>query len=386
MPKTIVFCADGTWNSPGNDQDSDELPDPTNVYKLFLSLTGELASESLRNADEQEKSHTLGGELRQVAKYIHGVGDSRNPIIKLMGGTFGAGVVSRIVRGYTFISRNFEPGDDIVIVGFSRGAYTARALGGLIASQGLLDHSITADKELAYRRGGEAWARCRRAATTGRRGAMAALREVVSNLPGFLSQKNLRDEDLHPVERIAAMAVWDTVGAMGVPQYAANGERVDAYQFADLKLSTKVAAGFHAVALDEMRGDFTPTLWEPDTHVTQMLFPGAHCDVGGGYPTRDNESGLADGALKWMSDQLAGVGVKFSAAGLRALAPDSHGVAHRPWAHGPWRLLSPRPRSFSAAMALAEHGSVVERCAAQHVLHEPGERPARYTPLNRPAR
>ena len=124
MPKTIVFCADGTWNSPGNDHDCDELPDPTNVYKLFLALTGELASESLRNADEQEKSHAVSGEVRQVAKYIHGVGDSRNPIIKLMGGTFGAGVVSRIVRGYTFISRNFEPGDDIVIVGFSRGAYT----------------------------------------------------------------------------------------------------------------------------------------------------------------------------------------------------------------------------------------------------------------------
>ena len=384
MPKTIVFCADGTWNSPGNDQDSDELPDPTNVYKLFLALTGELASESLRNADEQEKSHTLGGELRQVAKYIHGVGDSRNPIIKLMGGTFGAGVVSRIVRGYTFISRNYEPGDDIVINGFSRGAYTARALGGMIASQGLLDHAITADKELAYRRGAEAWGRYRKASLSGQRGALSALRDVVSDLPGFLSQKNLRDEDLHPVERIAAVAVWDTVGAMGLPQYAADGERIDAYQFADLELSTKVGVGLHAVALDEQRGDFTPTLWEPAAHVTQMLFPGAHCDVGGGYPTRDNESGLADGALKWMTDQLAGVGVKFSAAGLRTLAPSAHGVAHQPWAHGPWKLMKPRPRRFNAEMALGEHGSVHERCSAPHAVHAPDEPPTPYAPANRP--
>ena len=96
MPKNIVFCADGTWNSPNADDNKDQIPDPTNVYKLFISLEGSLAVDSIRSADEQEKSLEVAGTTQQVAKYIHGVGDSRNAIHKLMGGAFGAGVISRV--------------------------------------------------------------------------------------------------------------------------------------------------------------------------------------------------------------------------------------------------------------------------------------------------
>ncbi|MDB5916410.1 MAG: hypothetical protein JWR40_644 [Massilia sp.] len=90
---------------------------------------------------------------------MHGVGDWSNKLVRMLGGVFGAGVIARIVRGYTFISRNFEPGDKIVLVGFSRGAYTARALGGLIASQGLLNaaNPDLDDKESAYRLATAAW-------------------------------------------------------------------------------------------------------------------------------------------------------------------------------------------------------------------------------------
>jgi uncharacterized protein (DUF2235 family) len=128
MPKNIVFCADGTWNNSNEDENVDRTPDPTNVYKLFLCLDGTLSVDSLRDADEQEKELITDGNTQQIAKYIHAVGDSRNPIIKLLGEAFGVGVIARVVRGYTFISRNYEPGVNIVIVGFSRGAYTARAL------------------------------------------------------------------------------------------------------------------------------------------------------------------------------------------------------------------------------------------------------------------
>ena len=157
MAKNIVFCADGTWNNPNQDENSDQSADPTNVFKLFMSLDGALSFDTLAKTDENEQEKILSteGVTQQVCKYLHGVGDSRNPIIKLMGGAFGAGVISRIVRGYTFISRNYTPGANIIIAGFSRGAYTARALTGLIASQGLLGAHITQDKELAYRRGAE---------------------------------------------------------------------------------------------------------------------------------------------------------------------------------------------------------------------------------------
>jgi len=383
MPKNIVFCADGTWNNPNEDENADRTPDPTNVYKLFLRLDGTLSADTLRYADEQEKELIVDGKTQQIAKYLHGVGDSRNPIIKLLGGAFGVGVIARVVRGYTFISRNYEAGADIVIVGFSRGAYTARALAGLIVSQGLLGASLTQDKELAYRRGAEAWYRYRNATMTNPF-SLVRLAEIVADLPAFVSQRKLTDQDLVPIDRIAAVGVWDTVGAMGIPDYVGKGKRVDAFKFANLKLSLKVSHGFHAVALDERRNDFSPTLWDAAANVTQVLFPGAHCDVGGGYPMTNDESGLSDGALKWMIDQLTNVGVLFSSTQAYLIKPNPNGVAHEPWAHLPFNLpgVPLGPRKFPKEMS--EDPSIEARMAAGNVVPEPGKAPAPYEPMNRP--
>lgn len=380
MAKNIVFCADGTWNDPNQDDNLDSSPDPTNVYKLFTALAGSLSLDSVRAANEQEMELIADGGTQQVAKYIHGVGDSRNPIKKLMGGAFGAGIIARIVRGYTFISRNYEPGANIVIVGFSRGAYTARALAGLIASQGLLAPPLTKDKELAYRRGAEAWYRYRKTATTNLSN-LAHFIEVVSDLPAFLSHGALKDTDFVPVDRIHAVAVWDTVGAMGLPEYS-NGERVDAFKFTDNKLSTKVSNGFHAIALDEQRHDFTPTLWEPSASIEQVVFPGAHADVGGGYPTNNHESGLSDCALSWMIERLKSVGVLFTDTPAFRIAPNPAGTAHEPWAHSPWTTPGvPRgPRKLPSS--LVEHPSVAARRAAGMVVSEPGAAARAYSPAN----
>jgi uncharacterized protein (DUF2235 family) len=383
MAKNIIFCADGTWNNPNEDENADHCADPTNVYKLFTWLDGTLALDSLLNADEQEKALAESGATQQVSKYIHGVGDSRNAINRLLGGAFGAGVIARVVRGYTFISRNYEPGANIFVVGFSRGAYTARALAGLIASQGVLAPEMTTDKELAYRRGAEAWYRYRKATITNPF-SLAHLAEIATDLPAFVSQSSLKQGDLVPIDRLSAVAVWDTVGAMGFPAYAAQGKRVDAFKFADTKLSEKVVRGFHALALDERRNDFVPTLWDPAPNVTQVLFPGAHCDVGGGYPMINNESGLSDGALKWMIDQLTGVGALFSSAQAYPIKPNSAGPAHKPWAHLPWTLPGVLLGARSFPKQMLEDPSIAARIAAGNVVAEPGENPAPYQPTNLP--
>jgi uncharacterized protein (DUF2235 family) len=370
MNKTVIFCADGTWNSPDQDVDKDDLPDPTNVYKLFCGLIGSLSTVSIREADEQEKI-----EQRQVAKYINGVGDSRNPIRRIMGGAFGAGIISRIVRGYTFISRNYEPGDDIVIVGFSRGAYTARALGGLIVSQGLLAKHLTHDKEEAYQWGATAWYQYRKKA-----GAVRLV-ERVKFLPAFVSGRRLRNDDLVKVRKIKAVAVWDTVGSLGIPSYIGD-ERTDTFRFADTKLSPIVENGFHAVALDEQRVDFTPTFWEPRANIEQILFPGAHGDVGGGYPTTNHESGLSDVALEWMVERLNAVGVRFSQPIYTPFAPDPRGTAHKPWQKGTFSTRKKALREFQGA-GIDEHPAVAARMNAGPVVHEPSEAPRPYLPPNR---
>ena len=163
MSKAILYCADGTWNGPGDpantaDIDASENPDPalgpvTNVVKLFKNLEGAVTAETQALPNEQEKVLNDGtGAGIQVAKYMHGVGDSSDLVVKAVGGAFGVGVIARVVRGYTYISRQYQPGDSIHIVGFSRGAYTARALAGMICAVGLLNpakYDVT-DKEKAY--------------------------------------------------------------------------------------------------------------------------------------------------------------------------------------------------------------------------------------------
>jgi len=383
MPKNIVFCADGNWNNPNEDENADHSADPTNVYKLFMSLDGVPSPDNMGNTDEQEKALTADGITRQVSKYLHGVGDSSNPIIELMGGAFGAGVISRIVRGYTFISRNYEPGAKIFIVGFSRGAYTARALAGLIATQGLLAQQITEDKEGAYRSGAEAWYRYRKATLTNPF-SLSHLAEIAADLPAFISKSSLKDTDLVPIDRISGVAVWDTVGAMGFPDYVGKGRRLDAFKFTNTKLSNKVTQGFHAVALDERRNDFSPTLWNPAPNVTQVLFPGAHADVGGGYPMTNNESDLSDGALQWMIEQLTGVGVLFSDVPAYPVKPDPAGTTHKPWVHPPWNLPGISLGARSLPKGMPQDPSIAARMAVGDVVAEPGEPPGLYRPTNRP--
>ena len=187
MAKSIVFCADGTWNGPGQDENKDSLPNGTNVLKTFCNLKGEVSIETAKLLNEQEKVCLDDkGMPVQIAKYIHGVGDSRNSLIHLLGGVFGAGVVQRIVRGYTFISRHYESGDRIYLIGFSRGAYTVRALSGLILSIGLLNKNTLdlSNKEAAYQYGVAAWVEYRRKMMGAKSSLFSYLTEFVArNIP-----------------------------------------------------------------------------------------------------------------------------------------------------------------------------------------------------------
>src|ERR1700712_4807377 len=357
MPKNIVFCADGTWNGPNSGED-DDTPKTTNVWKLFLNLAADPHSGAVVYATEQESSLTADGKCLQVAKYLHGVGDSDNAIIKMLGGVFGWGLIARIVRGYTFISRNYEAGDHIFIIGFSRGSYTARALGGLIGDQGLLKAKTLdlADPIVAYRNGIAAWRahrsnRVTAISKTWNSSIVSLFRDVTS----FLTQTPPIDpKDLVPGVEIQAIGVWDTVGAMGIPLYVESSDaRVDVFRFADQSLSPAVLNGFHAISVDEERGDFTPTLWKERANVTQVLFPGAHSDVGGGYPSTNNENGLSDGALAWMTRSLAEIdnGIIFQNPYL-PMSPSALGVAHQPWSSGAFIKLFHGPRDFSKFLPL----------------------------------
>ncbi len=376
--KTIVFCADGTWNGPGVVDDDGTT---TNVFKLFLNLAGQDTPETALLAKEQERVFVDDdGAVIQCAKYLHGVGDSDNFLVQVLGGTVGTGLITRIVRGYTYISRNYVVGDKVFIVGFSRGAYTARALAGLIAAKGLLDArqlNLT-DKDKAYRLGAAVWYAYRRKAIAANTDLLGRFEEAVLDLPGFfLAPPSDGQLIAAPIE---AIAVWDTVGSLGIPEFTVKAARLDAFQFADTKLSDAVRHGIHAVGVDERRADFTPTLWDADPRIIQALFPGAHSDVGGGYVSTGGESGLADGSLAWMTKQLAKLGVALLPTPAYAGAPNALGPGHEPWLDSPWNVLVRGSRSFPSGLGVAQ--GLIDRCRGGGVVAQPGMHPSPYAPGN----
>jgi uncharacterized protein (DUF2235 family) len=349
MSKSIVVCSDGTWDGAHGGPAS-------NVLKLFNALDGNLTLGA-PDAPEQERRFEDGAEgVTQAAKYIHGVGDSGNWLDELLGGSMGMGLLSRVLRGYTFISRNYIPGDKIFLVGFSRGAYTARALGELISEMGLLDwETLNLNKgdpdKRAYNHAAVAWCDCQKrrlqnTTSSPRRG----IESFIADLGELLPVQEVRPQYV-PNVPIEAIGVWDTVGSLGIPVLSADHEmRLDPLRLADTSLPANIRHGFHAVAADEQRIDFTPTLWDPDPRVVQRFFPGSHGDVGGGFPEGE-DSQLSDLALAWMADQLKSVGVRFANDPPFPSKGSALGRMHMPWTAPPYDTRPAEPREFPACAA-----------------------------------
>jgi hypothetical protein len=147
-------------------------------------------------------------------------------------------------------------------------------------------------------------------------------------------------------------------------------------------LNQVIKHGVHAVAVDERRADFTPTLWNPDGRIMQAVFPGCHSDVGGGFVSNATESGLSDCTLQWMTDQLTALGVTFQDPPAYTLHPNACATAHATWLTGIWRYLPQGPRSLPAGLYVSKE--VVERMAAVGVIPDPSLPAGPYAPANLP--
>jgi hypothetical protein len=271
VPKRLVVCCDGTWNTA--DQAISGHPSPTNVTKLALALAAEDAAGA-----------------RQCVYYHPGVGTSRWE--RLSGGAFGVGLSRNVLDGYRFLIDNYESGDLLYLFGFSRGAFTARSLAGLIRNSGIL-------RRENVDRIDQAWALYRSSADTPRGVAATLFRRAYSFEP-----------------RIQFIGVWDTVGALGIPTFGPRWlkpivSRINhRWEFHDTKLSTRVKGAFQALAIDEQRAAFAPAVWHQQPgadgqKLRQVWFTGVHCDIGGGYP----ETSLSDIALLWMADRTRPAGI-----------------------------------------------------------------------------
>jgi uncharacterized protein (DUF2235 family) len=269
MPKRLVVCCDGTWNTA--DQHLDGRPCPTNVTRFALGV-----------ADRGEDG------MEQRVYYQRGVGTRRGE--RLRGGAFGMGLSRSVQDAYRFLVDHHEPGDEVFLLGFSRGAYTARSTAGLVRNCGILRREHAGRLEDAY----------------------ALYRSRVSHPRDLESQ--LFRRSFSAETRIRFLGVWDTVGSLGIPALGLGLSRLvnHRWEFHDTRLSGIVDAAFQALAVDEKRKPFAPALWEHDpvagrAQVEQVWFSGDHSDVGGGHAASE----LADITLLWMVDRARSCGLAF---------------------------------------------------------------------------
>ncbi len=311
--KSIVLCADGTWNTPHGDAST---PTDTNVYKLYNSLANSPS---------------------QLKYYDSGVGTDGTPIDHLVGGAMGEGLFQKVQDCYQFLSDVYDPGDNIFLFGFSRGAYTARCIGGMIASFGVPTinlQNVTVPN------------------------IFAAYRQTDPVQKAALKAQLTADYGLIDVN-IEMIGVWDTVGSLGIPGIFFNLFNQQKYGFLDTTLHRCVTHAYHAVCIDERRAQFQPTLWTNpdgsdranDAQLQQVWFPGVHCDVGGSYA----ESQLSDISLSWMMHKAQENGLVFTleaiATYMPALPGDPLGPQHDEWKIVPWGL--PQHRRVPAVATMS---------------------------------
>ena len=290
------------------------------------------------------------GDIPQLIYYDQGVGTG-NTLDRASGGAFGDGLEENIHDAYRFLVANYEPGDELYLFGFSRGAFTVRSIGGMIRKCGILE----------------------RRAVRYYRDAIALYRnEQHPDDPQpmqFRKSCSLIHEEPIPIRMIG---VWDTVGSLGIPLRGLRWLTRREHQFHDTELSGSVQVACHALAIDERRAPFVPTLWDykpkPGQQVEQVWFCGAHSDVGGGYA----ETGLSDIALEWMIGKARAAGLAFDAAAIEAypLKPDPVGKLHNSKT-GLYRLTAGIDRAIGADPTQSVHPSVRTRWDA-----DPGYRPA----------
>lgn len=300
--KRIAIFLDGTWNEPG---------DNTNVWRLKLMV-----------------AERANGGVRQICYYDVGVGSRWYNRIR--GGAFAKGLSKNVREAYQWLMEHYNPDDEVFVFGFSRGAFTARSLTGMIAKCGLLRPGAPMPVIQVferYKRGQE-----------------------VTPLYSLEYQQRHGRKDFSLEERwlleysnripIKFIGVWDTVGALGMPFGNIPGISRKAFYFHHTRLSKIFEYAYHALAIDEHRKPYRPSLWtkfipkkegeEEDTeaeadsryqNVEQRWFIGAHSNIGGGY----QNDPLAQVPLTWIQEKAASAGLEFretmSLAGDEHLAP-----------------------------------------------------------------
>ncbi|MGZ9188786.1 MAG: DUF2235 domain-containing protein [Nitrospira sp.] len=385
MSKRLILCFDGTWDRPPDPGVSEELSkcpersslpafhlnssSATNVLKLYQSIP-----PRAQDGRGQQKWYDCGTEVPWFRRFRTG--------------TFGYGLDQTILQGYAYLVATYEPGDDLFIYGFSRGAYAARALIGWLSFSGLLSATQFTPDSLRRVRNAIASAH-----------SPVQLQELAQCLTDIIldpSNHWINDayhlyRNLHSAAHtsvssdfrprgsqdilVTVLGLWDTVGPLGIPTSALKWLNEHRYNFHDTDLSPIVARAYHALALDEHRADYNATLWTSPARTGQTIeqcwFSGAHEDVGGGYEERD----LAEISLRWIQQKSMAAGLSIEGSTIPheqnpfATLHDSFVEClggFRKWFHS---------RFYRPVMQTGTHTETLDDSVRFRLLNNPGYRP-----------
>ena len=338
MPRRLIVLFDGTWN---------KVQTHTNVERLWrLIASGDGAGHA------------------QLCQYIAGVG-VKPGIEHLLGGAFGLGLSANIEQGYRWLCQYWQVGDEVWLFGFSRGAYSARSLAGMIRKCGLLRADVRGEIDMAAVDAAYDFYR----------------NDVKPDDPQAAAWRAARAQEV----AIRFIGVWDTVGALGIPDVASWFPYARSrYRFHDTELSKIVQYAYQALALDEHRADFAPTKWTrlPESlapgesptdkkpqqiEVEQRWFVGCHSDVGGGETTDGagrSPDLLPDLPLAWLQRKAMDAGLAFTAP----YVPSPQAVlatpndSYKQFMYGLYRLFKrPFQRALGGGVNETVDGSVWQR-------------------------
>jgi len=366
--KNIIVCADGTGNQGGYTPDS-------NVYKTYKAVDKRFDGITSDNFACTE----------QIVFYDNGVGTQKNKYIRGLSGGLGFGFAQNVCDLYSFLARNYEPGDRIWFFGFSRGASTVRACSGFISKCGLINGKGKRNSEL-----------------TGLvEEAFDAYKQHKTHLE--LAERQRSSEGSHGIVPVHFLGVWDTVVALGFPSRTdvtgvVSGllnkffikveeklDRVWPHKFYHFKLTDNVQHAYQALAMDDERTAFWPHVWREkgreEGSVEQTWFAGMHSNVGGGY----GRSGMASVALYWMMLRAQKCGLSFEGGALQTALNDSnmHGRIYNS-RDGAGVIYRYHPRQIEALCKdrmngeIRLHRSVIERITHRTANYAPGQLPAKF--------
>lgn len=269
MSRNLVLCFDGTDNKYGANN--------TNVVRLYSMID--------RSRPNQTAYYQPGiGTMTPIGMYAR----VKRKIARVVDLAMANLLDDHVEGGYRFLMRNYQPGDRIFLFGFSRGAYTARVLAGMIHKVGLLSQG---NEELIP----FAWNLYAKGPTD----------QISAGFSATFSSK----------APIYFLGLWDTVSSVSWAWHP----RVYAYTHDN----PSVQFVRHAISLDERRQRFAQNTWTDKRHsgqdVKEVWFAGVHSDIGGGYPSA--ESGLAKITLQWMVEQLRPTGLQLDEDHVNRLLP-----------------------------------------------------------------